>query len=158
MSASPIITLGYGSTFGLPALIITLGYGLGSAPVIITGDTHDLPRYKNLLKKRQQALEARQVEKLLQAEKLRQQIDAARGISPTVNEDDTNTEETTINVEPIIVADKTPQLLAELALVQQQIQMLETQSQIMAKEARRQKDEREIQIILDALNPFHTRH
>lgn len=34
MSVSPIITLGYGSTFGLPALIITLGYGLGSTPPV----------------------------------------------------------------------------------------------------------------------------
>lgn len=40
MSASSIITLGYGSG-GTPSLIIALGFGIGAADAAVAADTHD---------------------------------------------------------------------------------------------------------------------
>lgn len=156
MSASPIITLGYGSTFGLPALIITLGYGISTTPppVVIT-DTHDLPRqlsedYKKHLKKREQALEAKRLEKVEEARKLREDIDRARGILP---EDDGSI----AVVEPIIakreiILDPLPGLLVQLDIVKHHLALLNQEQHQLALEARRKRDEEDIQVLLHALS------
>lgn len=155
MSASPIITLGYGTTFGLPALIITLGYGISSTPppVVIT-DTHDLPRqlsedYKKHLKKREQALEAKRLEKVEEAKKLREDIDRARGV--LVDKPD---EQSAIahEIPSETLRDIIPDLLAQLSIVKHHLALLHQEQHQLAIEARHKRDEEDIQVLLHALS------
>lgn len=161
MSASPIITLGYGSTFGLPALIITLGYGLGSAPPSTPADTHDLPRrttkqYEEQQRKRQKALEARQDRKREEAEALRRQIDEARGFAPAITEisQDAEQEQIPENVQKQPYIDRMPMLLEQLVAARQQIDAMEKQRQMILRKIRQRREDEEIQIILRAIHPF----
>lgn len=161
MTIATVITRGYGS-FGSIGAVILRGYFNGSAPPppVVTVDTHDLPRHLTKeylwgLKKRQKALEAKQEEKRYEAEKLRRQIDEARGIYAPEDEPLTvepQLKEIANEVTGTIYVDKMPQLLAELSAVSQQIMTMEMERQTLIREARRRKDEHEIQIILQALS------
>lgn len=130
--------------------LLSVEYG----QVVSTKDTHDLPRhltkeYKKQLKKREEMLEAKRLEKVEEARKLREDIDRARGLLPD--------EEPAVLAEPILVPeepkqDQIPSLLAQLDAVKHYLAALHQEQHLMAIEARRRRDEEDIQVILHVLS------
>ena len=155
MSIATVITEGFGS-FGSISAIILDGYTAGVATTTV--DTHDLPFTKDELKKLRAAekrLAKRHEEKRLEALKLRQQIDEARGIYAPPDEplaDEPTLGEIKNEVTGTLYVDKMPELLAQLAQVSHQIEKIKSEHQAILKQYRRQKDERDMKVILHALS------
>lgn len=164
MSASPIITLGYGSTFGLPALIITLGYGLGVTPPATGGDTHDYPiskddwrRYKKHLRKERQALERAQADKLAEAQDIRRTIDDIRNPKPPAEPEKPSLQakkgyapDVVPMVPPVInkkQQKKIQALMNEIRMKLAEAELLAEQARLIREEERRRQDEDDMRVI-----------
>lgn len=132
------------------ALFVTHGLATGAAPPPVVGDTHDGFKKKHEVdhKKLNKILTEREKQKLEAQQKLRRQLDkAAYGEEPEIEENE-------IIVQPNapVLENRIEQITQEIVQLQQQIQFYEEALRLEAIQARRDKDEHEIELILNLLN------
>lgn len=134
------------------ALFVTHGLGVGAA-VIVTKTGGDDAWYRKKLKEQQVILEVRRQEKLEAAQLLRRQLEEAAY---------PETEKPISKKEKRIIEGKRaeiPELKIDLELLEKELLLLQREVELQAIEARRLREEDDIQAIMLALNyPFETRH
>lgn len=168
MSISAIITRGIGA-WGAIKFIITRGYAPGSGPPVTTSDTHDyvrhplstadIRRYRAKLKRDAELREEAYREKLEEANGVRLEID--RILHPPAEDFAEKTAKVEVKPpEPLpdlakltakqrrTIAD----LKRKLGVLMAEAHILEEQDRAAAREARRQKDEMDMQIISAMMN------
>lgn len=141
MTISAIITRGYG-TFAGRKYVPTRGYVSGNAPIVVL-DTHDgFVKRKASLKKRYDALEKREFEKLSQLKSLR---DDLRRVEKKAEKANVAVDPKVIADKQIILADKTKEIQLQIDLIASDILRLSRERGI---EARRLREEDDIQALL----------
>lgn len=165
MTIAAITTFGFitGSTV---SRAVTLGYGAGSAPPATAGSDNFLPysradikRYRAKLKRDQEAREIAYAEKLAEANSVRSEID--RILHPPAEDFvEKAAKSPATPTEPLpdlakltakqrrAIAD----LKRQLGVLMAEAHILEEQERVAAREARRQKDEMEMQVIAALYN------
>lgn len=183
MTIAAITTFGFitGSTV---SLAVTLGYGAGAPPPIVTtADTHDLPIRRADIKRWKEKQRAdREKYARLEAEKLAEASDIRREIDNILNPPPARAAETAVEAKkpwiqpdlPVIPPVLTKKQQLRIEALTRQIKMLLAEAELMAEQQRlikaqerRQKDNEDMEVInalLDAPGAeirskmFHVKH
>lgn len=149
MSIASITTFGFSSTVNFA---VTLGYDQGPAATGKVGG--DDAGYRKHLKRQNEILREREAEKLEARQELRRQIDEAVN-PPKPIEELTRKEKKQVKAKQA----ELPDLEINLAILESELRALGTALTLQAIEAKRLRDEDDMEAILLALNaPFQTRH